>query len=176
MSRVGSTPAANTSTMMKASMSVKEISKINKQISQMREKLNAYHQRFFPLESKRIDLIQEEILNNKMLANSSWEVEAYHNGSLCLNYQGEVDDAIMAPIISLSDGDLHYNFLLGDGIEFRLDNSYTTLTFDDPKKLPRFAAANELIINAATITARLHDLRREITAMEMLCHQLGLKG
>jgi hypothetical protein len=171
-------PVVNTYSTTKDLMSnlTQQLEDINKELIDIDENIAKLHELSYPLEAKRQSLIGEEIVNKKMLTNSEWEVEPSLNGSLCLNYKGDIEDAIMAPIENLSNGPGIYWLTLEDGIELRMDRNYVTLTFDDPKKMPRFVATHKLVVDGAGILNRLHDLRREISAMELMYHQLGLKG
>ena len=61
-------------------------------------------------------------------------------------------------------------------MELKVDNCYITLIFDDPKKIPRFIATFSINVDGAGVLNGLRELRREISALEMMCHQLELKG
>lgn len=153
-----------------------ELAAINKEISDLDESISKLHEKSFPLEEKQRKIIVSEIIDKKMLTDSMWEIEPYSGGSICLNYKGDIEDPIMAPIANLSKNHWYHPYDLAEGVELRLDNSYITLLFDDPKKIPRFMATFKITVDGVGILNRLRELRREISALEMICHQLELKG
>lgn len=123
------------------------------------------------LRQERDELIAQLILEEKMLANTTWELSLgdVTNLSYKETKAGELDS-----VKELARKDWHATFELEPGVNLRFDDSEISLSFDDPKQVLLFIRKNDLIIGGTKVSDRLNILKREIAALEEVCHQFNL--
>ncbi len=80
----------------------------------------------------------------------------------------------MHKVMEMARQDYHSDFNLTEGIRIRFDDSNISLHFKDNKALVPFITKYGLVINGTSIRDRLAKLKREISVLELVCHQFKL--
>lgn len=123
------------------------------------------------LRQKRDELIAQMILDEKMLAGTQWEISL---GDITnLNYRETNPDELKG-VKELCRQDWHSSFELEEGVDLRFDDNEISLVFKDPKQVLAFVRKNELVITGSKVSDRLNHLKREVAALETVCHQFNL--
>ena len=145
--------------------------------------LDSTHQAWL-YRQQRHKLMAELILQKDLLSGSTWNVELINPGltnfsSINLNYTGKISDP--SPMKEILDLARVSNFTSGtsslqlmDGINIRFDDNHISLSFKESKMLLPFVQKYGLIINGSTIQDSLSKLKRDVAALELVCHQLKL--
>ena len=123
------------------------------------------------LRQERDELTAQLILEEKMLAGTTWELAL---GDITNLSYSETTPGEMDKLKEVIRKDWHSTFELEEGVELRFDDSDVSLTFKDPKQVISFIRKNELIIGGAKVSDRLNNLKREVAALEIVCHQFNL--
>lgn len=153
-------------------MSLKDdIASISVEIQALEEHSANLQADAWTLRQKRDELIARLILEEKMLAGTTWELALGDVSTL--NYK-ETNPDELSQIKKLIRQDYHCSFEVENGVEIRFDDGEITLSFDEPKQVLPFAKKNELVISGSGVATRLNQLKREAAALELICHQFGL--
>jgi hypothetical protein len=153
-------------------MSVREkIASLTTEISALEDRAANLQVDAWALRQERDELIAQLILDEKMLAGTTWELALgdITNLSYSETVPGELDT-----IKSLIRTDWHSSFELEEGIELHFDDSEVSLIFKDPKQVLSFLRKNKLIIGGNKVADRLNHLKREVEALEIVSHQFNL--
>lgn len=143
-----------------------QVEELNKQADELRE--SAYS-----LERESSNLIAQLIEEDKMLAGTSWELVASKK-SAYLEFQGNLKSPEMQKIFEITWNGYHSSFVLGEGIDLYYDDSRISIQFDDLKLVAPFIKKMEIVLDTSSIRDDLHKMRRDLAALEMICHQLQL--
>jgi hypothetical protein len=128
----------------------------------------------FSLRQKREELIAQMILEEKLLSDTDWDLSVGGgSGDAVLSYK-ETSPNTLEFIKELARTDYHSWFEIQDGIQLRFDDSDISLSFKESKQLMPFAKRNGLRISGAGIKDRLAKLKRDVVALETICHQFNL--
>lgn len=122
-------------------------------------------------------LIGAIILEEKMLEGTHWYLDpGFYQTQL--NLSGKIEDGPKIERLEqlfLTSSD-YEDIILVTGVTFHLNNESGYLSFDDPKLMPTFVQTHKLIVDGAAISKRLRELKRELSALELVCHQFNIKG
>lgn len=123
------------------------------------------------LRQERDELIADLILDEKMLASTTWELALGDVTNLTYKetVAGELDK-----VRELTRKEYHSTFELEEGVNLRFDDSEITLVFDEPKQVLPFIRKNGMNILGNKVADRLNHLKREVVALETICHQFSL--
>lgn len=158
------------------------MSKLQKQISEMTAEIKKLEDgaadlgvKAFTLRQKREELIAQMILDEKLLLDSDWDLSLDVSGKAGahLSYK-DTSPNDMEFIKELARTDYHSWFEISDGIELHFDDNDISLVFKESKQLMPFAKKNGLRINGVGLKDKLSKLKRDVAALETICHQFGL--
>jgi len=152
----------------------KRIDELERQIQNLENRAADLSVEAHTLRTEKDTLIAQAILEEKMLDDTTWEIQANGAGGYSyLEFIGVVE-GMMEEVQKLARKDYHSTFELQDGIALRFDDSDITIMFNDPKMILPFAKKNNLKLSGTSITDRLAKLKREVAALESLVHQFNL--
>jgi hypothetical protein len=120
---------------------------------------------------ERDELIADLILGEKMLAGTTWELSL---GDITNLVHKEAVEGELNKVRELTRKEYHSSFELEEGVNLRFDDSEINLVFDEPKQVLPFIRRNDINILGNKVADRLNSLKREIVALETLCHQFSL--
>ena len=123
------------------------------------------------LRQQRDELTAQLILEEKMLEGTTWEMPL---GDVANLTYIEVNKGELDKVRELCRKDWHATFELEPGVSIRFDDSEVNLTFEEPKQVLPFLRKNGLIISGSKVADRLSHLKREVAALETICHQFNL--
>ena len=148
-----------------------QIKELSDKIKDLEDRSSNLQLESYGLRQKREELIASMIVEDRLMADSEWDLTVDHNSSAHLSYKtgGNMDY-----IRELAQADYHSWCELSDGINLKFDDSEITLTFKESKMVLPFAKKNGLKISGSTISARLAQLKRDAAALETICHQFNL--
>lgn len=156
-----------------------QINSLNKRIGDLDDRSAELGHQAWELRRERETLTAKFILEEELLAGSTWDVElgSFASGSSAyLNFTGQSSDknSPIHKVVELARDDYHTNFALVDGVNIRFDDSEITLTFKEGVMMLPFIQKYGLVINGTSIQDRLAKLKRDVAALELVCHQLKL--
>lgn len=126
----------------------------------------------FTLRQRREEVIAQMILDEKLLADTSWDL-SFDSSGVSLSYKESESDS-MEFIKELARTDYHSWFEIADGIQLKFDDNDISLSFKETKQLMPFVKKNGLKISGTGITDRLNKLKRDVVALETVVHQFNL--
>lgn len=151
-----------------------ELAELSAQIEQLETQAADLSVASYHLREKKEALIAQAIIEEKMLAKSTWDLQATGGASnTYLDFTGEYEGEI-EKVRDLARRDYHSSFRLQEGVSLHFDDNDMSLHFDDPKMILPFAKRNDLLINGSNIVDRLSKLKREVVALETLVHHFNL--
>jgi hypothetical protein len=150
----------------------KQISELSDKIKELEDQAANLQVDSFGLRQKREELIAQMILEEKLLSDTDWDLSV-GSGDAVLSYK-DTSPNTMEFIKELARTDYHSWFEISDGIQLRFDDSDISLSFKESKQLMPFAKRNGLRISGAGIKDRLSKLKRDVVALETICHQFNL--
>lgn len=156
------------------------MSKLEKQISEMTAEIKELEDtaanlgvKAFDLRQKREELIAQMILDEKLLSDTDWDLSLDGGAGASLSYRDSSPND-MKFIKELARTDYHSWFEISDGIQLRFDDNEISLSFKESKQLMPFAKKNGLRVNGTGIKDKLSKLKRDVVALETICHQFGI--
>lgn len=156
----------------------KEIDDLAKRIEELDDRSAELGHQAWELRRQRELLIAQMILEDELLKDTTWDVElsgGSNSGGVYLSFTGRVDDqSPMKKVVDMARRDYHSSFSLVEGINIRFDDNDISLTFKESKMMLPFISKYGLIINGTSIQDRLAKLKREVAALELVCHQFKL--
>lgn len=151
-----------------------QISSYSDEIKRLEDTAASLQVESFGLRQKREELIAQMILDERLLADTDWDLSVGGSaGDAVLSYKDTSPNTIEF-IKELARTDYHSWFEISDGIQLRFDDSDISLSFKESKQLMPFAKRNGLRINGSGIKDRLAKLKRDVIALETICHQFNL--
>lgn len=150
----------------------KQIAEMSAEIKDLEEEAANLGVKAFDLRQKREELIAQMILEEKLLSDTDWDLSLDGSGA-SLSYKDSSPND-MEFIKELARTDYHSWFEISDGIQLRFDDSDISLNFKESKQLMPFAKKNGLRVNGTGIKDKLSKLKRDVAALETICHQFGL--
>jgi hypothetical protein len=123
----------------------------------------------------RNDLVRQLIIEESLFKGTEWEVMLYNNVPH-LEFIGSRGEPPMQEISSMLKMGWHSDFEMETGISIHFDDNEVTIHFDEIKSIIPFAKQYQLVLQGQGLGARLQKLKREVAALEILCHQFGVKG
>jgi hypothetical protein len=152
----------------------KQIAAHSAQIKKLEDQAANLQVESFALRQKREELIAQMILEEKLLSDTDWDLSTSPaGGDAVLSYK-DTSPNDMEFIKDLARTDYHSWFEISDGIQFRFDDNDISITFKESKQLMPFVKKNGMRINGAGIKDRLSKLKRDVAALETICHQFNL--
>ncbi len=152
---------------------IKQLEDINSQIKKIDLEIDSMMDNLSQLHTKKCDLFSQILEEEQLLKNSEWNLK--HDPNLNLEYDGKKNDVIMQTFSKwLPDERLTW-IDLEDGIQLRFNEDYVYLYFDDSKMILPFVNKHNIKIKGANITNKLLSLKREVAALEKICHQFSIK-
>ncbi len=150
-----------------------QIAELTVKIKKLEDEAADLNVQSFGLRQKREELIAQMILEEKLLSDTDWDLSLDGNAGATLSYK-DTSPNNMEFIKELARTDYHSWFEISDGIQLRFDDNDISLSFKESKQLMPFAKKNGLRINGTGIKDRLSKLKRDVAALETICHQFGL--
>jgi hypothetical protein len=148
------------------------ISQIDALVVDLEDKSAILQGEAWNLRQEKDELIAKLILDEKMLANTNWDLTL---GDITNLIHKEVTPGAMDKITELIKAEYLYStFELEPGVTLHFDEDNVTLSFEDAKLVMPFIRRNGMIIQGSRVTDRLNSLKREIVALETVCHQFNL--
>ncbi len=151
----------------------KQIATMTAEIKELEEEASNLSVKAFDIRQKREELIAQMILDEKLLSDTDWDLSLDGNAGASLSYK-DTSPNNMEFIRELARTDYHSWFEISDGIQLRFDDNDISLSFKESKQLMPFAKKNGLRINGTGIKDKLSKLKRDVAALETICHQFGL--
>lgn len=138
-------------------------------------KIEALRELEYPLHVERHETIQRLIDEEKPFQGTSWTLKFNYQGHLFLEYDGHRFDDEMNEIHELCSTSWHSDFKLEEGVRLDFDDNVVSLSFTDSSKIAEVAARHGLKVVAKDLKDRAETLRKELTGLEAVSNQLGLK-
>ena len=152
----------------------KQIADLSAQIKELEDQASNLQVDAFGLRQKREELISQMILGEKLLSDTEWDLVIGIGGSdSVLSYKDTSPNDIEF-IKELARTDYHSWFEISDGIQLRFDDNDISISFKESKQLMPFVKKNGMRINGTGIKDRLSKLKRDVAALETICHQFNL--
>lgn len=149
-----------------------QIQDLTLKIKELEDQSAALQVDAFTLRQRREEVIAQMILDEKLLADTSWDL-SFDSSGVSLSYKESESDS-MEFIKELARTDYHSWFEIADGIQLKFDDNDIALTFKETKQLMPFVKKNGLKISGTGITDRLNKLKRDVVALETVVHQFNL--
>jgi hypothetical protein len=128
----------------------------------------------FNLRQEREQLLAKMILEENLLANTRWEIQMSGNNIPHLEFLDAGKSTSMEVIEELARKDYHCWFDLISGIQLRFDDNEVSLHFKESKQIMPFVKRCELKLTGTGISDRLSELKREVSALELIVHSFNL--
>lgn len=150
-----------------------QIEKLSSQIKDLEDRSANLQVESFDLRQKREELIARMIVEERLMVDTEWELTMDHNSTASLSLKKD-DKGSMNYITELARTDYHSWFEIMDGVSLRFDDSEISISFKDSKLVIPFAKKNGLKISGNNLTSKLAQLKRDVAALEVICHQFSL--
>jgi len=151
----------------------KQIESLSTKIKELEDQSANLQVDAFSLRQERENLIAQMLLEEKLLADTSWDLSLDGGAGATLNYK-ETDSSAIDFIRELAKTDYHSWFEISDGIRITFDDNDISITFKEAKQVMPFVKKNGLKIFGTGITDRLNKLKRDAAALEVIVHQFNL--
>ena len=151
-----------------------ELESINASLKELSNKIIEHHHSSFELQKKSNTLISDVILEEGLLKDTQWKVCLSSNNSIYLEFLYEADHISLQGIAKLIADSQYGAFQFPDNIDLHYDEAVVTLHFDDPGLVPPFIQKTGIVVDMASVTSKLHDLKRQVRALESISHSLSL--
>lgn len=151
----------------------KQIAEMTAEIKELEDEAANLGVKAFDLRQKREELIAQMILDEKLLDDTDWDLSLDGGSGASLSYKDSSPND-MQFIKELARTDYHSWFEISDGIQLRFDDNDISLTFKESKQVMPFAKKNGMRINGTGLKDKLSRLKRDVAALETICHQFGL--
>lgn len=157
-----------------------EIDSLTSRIQEFDDRSSELGHQAWELRQQREILFAKLILEDALLKGTTWDVETnsgYNpSNSVYLTFTGPSVDksSPLHKVMDMARQDYHSDFNLMEGINIRFDDNNISLHFKDTKSLLPFITKNGLVINGTSIRDRLAKLKREVSVLELVCHQFNL--
>lgn len=150
------------------------IDALGKQIKELEDKAADLQASAFKLRTEREELIAEMILSEGLLSETDWSIRLNGETNPYLEYSGDLNLPNIDELLKVARADWHCWFELTDGVRLQFDDNDISLTFQEPKQLMPFVKKNKLKVSGTGITDKLAKLKREVSALEDVCHTFKL--
>lgn len=151
----------------------KQIEELTDKIKSLEDQSANLQAEAFGLRQDREELIAQMILEEKLLANTEWDISLDGSSGAELSYK-ENGSTAMEFLKELARTDYHSWFEISDGIQVKFDDNDISITFKETKQVMPFVKKNGLKISGSGITDRLNKLKRDAVALETIVHQFNL--
>jgi hypothetical protein len=148
------------------------IENLASEIKSLDEQSSELQAKSYNLRQEREQLIAQFILDEKLLDGTDWELTLNSNNSVVLSYTSK-NSKSMTDITELARTDYHSWFELSSGIRLQFDDGAVSLNFSEPKQVLPFVKKNRLNVDGSGVSDRLSKLKRDVAALESICHQFG---
>ena len=149
-----------------------QIQDLTLKIKELEDQSAALQVDAFTLRQRREEVIAQMILDEKLLADTSWDL-SFDSSGVSLSFKESETDS-MEFIKELARTDYHSWFEIADGIQLKFDDNDISMSFKETKQLMPFVKKNGLKISGTGITDRLNKLKRDVVALETVVHQFNL--
>jgi hypothetical protein len=157
---------------------MEEIKDMGKRIEALDDRSAELGHQAWDLRRQREELIAKLIIEEDLFSGTTWDVELGNfvsSSGAHLNYTGLlVDNSPMKKIADMARKEYHSTFELTVGVNVRFDDNGISLTFKEGKMMLPFVEKHGLVINGTSIQDKLAKLKRDVAALELVCHQLKL--
>jgi DUF4097 and DUF4098 domain-containing protein YvlB len=150
-----------------------QIEELSSQIKDLEDRAANLQVESFDLRQKREELIARMIVEEKLMVDTEWELTMDHNSTASLSFKKDNKGSINY-IVELAKADYHSWFEIMDGVSLRFDDNEISISFKDSKLVIPFAKKNGLKISGNNLTNKLAQLKRDVAALEIICHQFSL--
>jgi hypothetical protein len=176
MRKVGYYPAVNMGMRRREFTLTKrnELERITSSLNEVSNKINDYYENRFALEKKSNSLITEVILEEELLKGTEWKLCLSGNNNAYLEFIHDSDHPSLKGVAQLTRDSFHGSFQLPENVDLHYDESVVTLHFDDPGLIQPFIQKTGILVDTAGVSAKLHDLKRQVKALESIAHSLSL--
>lgn len=150
------------------------IENLGEEIKKIEEQAAELQADAFKLRTEREELIAEMILEEGFLTNTDWSIRLNGDQNPYLEYSGDLNLPNIDELLKFARADWHCWFELTDGVRLSFDDNDISLTFQEAKQLMPFVKKNKLKISGTGIADKLAKLKREVSALEDVCHSFNL--
>ena len=151
-----------------------DLEKITKGIDEHRQKAEEFHQLAYDLEDQISEAISAIIVEEELLSGSRWQLKSNKNGNPYLEYSGKSTDQCFKSIKELVRGGYHNNYPFEQDVHLQFEDSGMNIYFPDTSRVKHYIDVLKLTIDASPVKGAVTRLRKDLMALEMLCHQLDI--
>ena len=151
-------------------MDLTQLERLTAEINSLDDKAAELYEQSSKLRESREILISSLIIDHKLLNGTEWEFSLRADNSVSLRLTKDSD---IVSIESLFEIFKSAWFELLPGIELNIDEEIT-LHFTENKQVVKFVKNNGMILNGSTVMSRLDRLKRDVAALENICHQFNI--
>lgn len=151
----------------------KQIAEMTGQIKELEDESANLTVKAFDIRQKREELIAQMMVDEKLFSDSDWDLSLDGGSGATLSYKDSSPNN-MEFIKELARTDYHSWFEISDGIQLRFDDNDISISFKESKQVMPFAKKNGMRINGTGLKDKLSKLKRDVAALETICHQFGL--
>jgi hypothetical protein len=160
--------------MPEEKISAREQLKLNeKKVEELNKQADDLHKIAYDLEKDSSAVIAKLIDEEKILAGTTWELVPGKK-TTHLEFTGNFKSPEISKVFELTWNGYHSSFVMADGIDLYYDDYRVSIQFDDLKLVAPFIKKMEIILDMSSIRDNLQKMRRDLSALEMICHQLQL--
>lgn len=139
----------------------------------LEDQASACYQKAEPIIKKRCEVVADILIEENLLKGSRWVLDSHATLSLDGDPKSQPE---IKHIIDTVGINFYGIILLETGIELEITFDNFTFRFDDPKLLPLFVKKTGMIVDSVGLVQRLRSVKREVSALESLCHLLNIKA
>lgn len=155
-------------------MSLKpEIEEMGSIIKKLEDEAARFHAEAYDLRTKRAGMIARMLVDEKMMEGTEWELTIDHNSVAHLSLKKD-EEGRMDYVEKVTRDGWHSSFEIESGITLQFDDNEIAIDFQNAKMMIPFAKKNGLKISGNTLTNKLTQLKRDVAALEIVCHQFNL--
>jgi hypothetical protein len=177
MKKVGYCPAVNMILMRRDVIFLmtkrKELSQLKIAMVEMDKRIHDLHHEQFALSEKVGETVCQIIFEEKLLAETKWELNTNNYSKLYLELKDCEQDPNYKRIFELIDSSNNCTFQLETGIQLNYFSD-VSIEFDDNNMIPVFVRKNAMIIDGNNVTNKLHSHRRDVRTLETICHLFNI--
>ena len=155
-------------------MSLKpRIEELSSLIKKIEDEAARFHAEGYDLRQERTGLIARMLVEEKLMEGTEWDLTVDHNSVARLSLKKD-DEGKMSYVEELARDGWHSYFEIESGITLQFDDNETAIEFQNSKIMIPFAKKNGMKVSGNTLTNKLSQLKRDVAALEIVCHQFNL--
>ncbi len=155
-------------------MSLKpKIEELSSLIKKIEDEAARFHAEGYNLRQQRAGLIARMLVEEKLMEGTEWEMTLDHNSIARLSLKKD-DEGKMNYVEDLARDGWHSSFEIESGVTLQFDDNEISIEFQSAKMMIPFAKKNGMKVSGTTLTNKLSQLKRDVAALEIVCHQFNL--